>query len=161
MGENTIRRKIATLMRRAPWLANIARTLWRIHQPRFTAGVVGVILNPSGQILLVEHVFHPHHPWGLPGGWIDRHEGPAETILRELKEELELEVEVGPLLLAQVDFGNHLDFAYLCHLKGDIGQLSSELLAYRWIDPSDLPRLHAFHYQAIQQALQFLLPAKL
>jgi 8-oxo-dGTP diphosphatase len=153
MADHTFWRNTAAVVRRAPWLVYIARALWRIRQPRFTAGVVGVILNNSGQILLVEHVFHPHNPWGLPGGWIDRNENPAEAVLRELWEELELTAEVGPLLLAEVAYGNHLDLAYRCHPNGSVGKLSTELLDYRWIDPLDMPRLHPFHYRAIQQAL--------
>jgi 8-oxo-dGTP diphosphatase len=154
-------RHVAGVIRRAPWLAYSARIMWRIRQPRFTAGVVGVVFNEAGQVLLVEHVFHPHHPWGLPGGWVDRNEDPAETVRREMREELELDIRVGPVLLAKVDFGNHLDMAYLCYLNGGIGKLSAELLDYRWADPTALPRLHSFHYRAIQQALSIQSPVKL
>ena len=46
-------------------------------------------LMTQGQVLLVEHVFHPYAPWGLPGGWIDRNESPSQTaVIRELQEEL-------------------------------------------------------------------------
>lgn len=158
MAENTFLRSVASLVRHAPWLVYAARSVWRIRQPRFTAGVVAVVLNDVGQVLLVEHVFHPHNPWGLPGGWVDRHEDPAETVLRELREELELDAEVGALLLAKLAFGNHLDFAYRCYTSGSIGRLSSELLDYRWIDPTDLPRLQTFHHAAIQQALAIQTP---
>jgi 8-oxo-dGTP pyrophosphatase MutT (NUDIX family) len=158
MAENRFWRNIATIVQHAPWLVYTARAVWRIRQPRFTAGVVAVVLNEAGQVLLVEHVFHPHYPWGLPGGWVDRHENPAETILRELSEELGLNAELGPLLLAEISFGNHLDLAYRCYLSGRIGKLSSELLDYRWIDPMNLPRLHTFHHKAIQQALGILTP---
>lgn len=153
MADTQLRRNIANIIRRAPWLANGARILWRIGQPKFTAGVVGVVFNASSQLLLVEHVFHPYHPWGLPGGWVDRRENPTDTIRRELKEELELSVEVGPVLLAQIDFGNHLDLAYLCHMNGSIGKLSDELLDYQWAAPTDLPHLQSFHHHAIKQAL--------
>ena len=153
MANIQFRRNIANIIRRAPWLASSARIFWRIGQPRFTAGVVGVVFNSGGQLLLVEHVFHPYHPWGLPGGWVDRHESPVDTIRRELQEELELAVDVGPILLSQVDFGNHLDLAYLCHMKGSIGKLSGELLDHQWTAPSELPNLRRFHYHAIQQAL--------
>lgn len=161
MAENTFWRKIAIVVRRAPWLVYMGRIVWRIRQPRFTAGVVGVVFNHSGQVLLVEHVFHPHNPWGLPGGWVDRHEDPAETVRRELREELELDVEVGPVLLAKIDFGDHVDLAFLCTMRGDVGKLSLELLDYRWTDPPELPRLHSFHYQAIQRALAILPTAAL
>ncbi len=159
MAESTFWRNVATIIRRAPWLAYAGRRLWRIRQPRFTAGVVGVVFNHSGQILLVEHVFHPHFPWGLPGGWIDRHEDPASTIQRELREELELEVEVGPLLLAKIEL-EHLDLAYLCYPHSEIGSLSAELLNYAWMDAANLPRLHKFHHAAVQQALTTRTPVE-
>ena len=154
MAEAQFWRKVATFIRRAPWVANAARMIWRIPQAKFTAGVVGVVFNDLNQVLLVEHVFHPYHPWGLPGGWVDRREDPSLTIQREMMEELELQVEVGSLLLARMDDSNHLDLAYRCHMmNGSIGNLSNELLEYRWVSLADLPCLHNFHYQAIHQAL--------
>jgi ADP-ribose pyrophosphatase YjhB (NUDIX family) len=155
---NSIRRTIATTIQRAPWLAYTARALWRIRQARFTAGVVGVVFNAQGQILLVEHVFHPHFPWGLPGGWMDRHENPTQTIQRELREELELEVVVGMVLLAEMESANHLDLAFLCQAQGSVGRLSFELLDYRWIMPADLPALYRFHQRAVSSALAVRAP---
>lgn len=145
-------RRIAQFLQKAPWVVTSARLIWRIGQAKFTAGVVGVVFNAQGQVLLVEHVFHPYAPWGLPGGWVDRRESPFETVSRELQEELQLTVNVGELLLAEVDFGDHLDFAYLCEAKDEVGRLSSELLDYAWYDVDALPKLQRFHYRAIQRA---------
>jgi 8-oxo-dGTP pyrophosphatase MutT (NUDIX family) len=107
----------------------------------------------NGEVLLVEHVFHPVHPWGLPGGWVDHNENPAQTVQRELREELELDVQVGPLLHFEVTFGSHLDFAYRCETTDEVGQLSGELLSFRWVAPDNLPPMHDFHYHAIQSGL--------
>jgi 8-oxo-dGTP diphosphatase len=147
-------RRLAHFLQRAPWLVVIARTFWRFTRPKFSAGAVGVVFDDQGRILLVEHVFHPYCPWGLPGGWVDRHENPAQTVCRELQEELELPVEVEAVLLVAVEYGNHLDFAYKCVAAGNVGKLSRELLDYAWYDPKDLPRLQSFHYRAIQLALK-------
>ncbi len=151
---NSPMRRVSQLLQKAPWIVAVARLFWRLGQPKFTAGVVGVVFNAQGQVLLVEHVFHPYAPWGLPGGWIDRNESPSHTAARELQEELQLTVEVGSLLLVEVDFGNHLDFAYLCNATSPVGILSSELLDYGWYDTSALPKLHRFHYKAIKSALE-------
>jgi ADP-ribose pyrophosphatase YjhB (NUDIX family) len=145
---------VAAFVRKAPWTIAVGRVFWRIRQPKFSAGVVGVVFDQQGRVLLVEHVFHPYAPWGLPGGWVDRNENPAQTVERELLEELELVVRVGPVLMVEVDSGNHLDFAYLCSLVGQVGNLSSELLNYGWYDVANLPRLHNFHYRAIMYALE-------
>ncbi len=147
-------RRVAQLLQKAPWIVTSARLVWRIGQAKFTAGVIGVVFNKQGQVLLVEHVFHPYAPWGLPGGWVDRREAPSEAVIRELHEELQLSVTLGSLLLVEVDFGNHLDFAYVCNALNEVGQLSSELLEYRWYDVEALPKLQRFHYRAISKALE-------
>jgi ADP-ribose pyrophosphatase YjhB (NUDIX family) len=156
MADKPFLRRVAGLLQLAPWIAPSAMRLWRWRQARFSAGVAGVVFNPVGQVLLVEHVFHPNAPWGLPGGWVDRREDPANALRREMQEELALKVEVGPVLLVELDFGNHLDLAYLCTADGSIGQLSSELLDHGWFNTTELPRLHKFHYRAIMRALDML-----
>lgn len=153
-GKHRARRAAANMIRRAPWIAVSIRWLYRLGRPRFSAGVVGVVLNDHNEVLLVEHVFHPYHPWGLPGGWVDRREDPADTLVREIREELQLRVNVGPILLVKLDDGNHLDMAYLCQQVGPIGTLSAELLSYRWTPLNDLPKLQPFHHLAIQRALE-------
>ena len=127
--------------------------LWRLTRPHFTAGVIAVLFNPLGEVLLVEHVYHSAPRWGLPGGYVDRGEDPAESLARELREELDLSAEVGAVVAVERGYGSHLDIAYLCHSEGNIGKLCSELLDYRWVAPEQLPEVRPFHRKAIQQAL--------
>ncbi|MBZ0305126.1 MAG: NUDIX hydrolase [Anaerolineae bacterium] len=145
--------RLAGLLRRMPWLVTLAYYLWRWRQAKFSAGVVGVIFDDSGQLLLVHHVFHPRTPWGLPGGWVGHDETPDKTLSRELQEELELDVEVGPLLIMELSARGHMDFAYLCTARGDIGAVSRELLGYAWYDLDRVPVLYPFHSRAVQRAL--------
>jgi 8-oxo-dGTP diphosphatase len=154
MSNQTFLRRTATFLRRYPWIMACGYRFIHLWQPKYTLGVVGVMFNAEGQVLLVEHVFHPRKPWGLPGGWIERNEPPAEAVCREIQEELKLNTEIGSLLLIEITEGSHLDIAYLCHPTGNIGTLSNELLDYRWVAPSDLPLLTGFHYRAIQSALK-------
>lgn len=143
-------------MRRFPWFTIVAHFLWRFVQPRYSIGAVGVVIRSDGQVLLVKHVFHPKTPWGLPGGWAGSQETPADTVKREIHEELSLGVVVGPLLLVEAPRRNHLDFAYLCTPDGPIGNLSFELDDHRWYDCENLPRLLPFHGRAIEQAFHQL-----
>lgn len=149
--------RIAAAVKRFPRLLVILHRLVRITRPRFTAGAVGVLFNPLGEVLLVEHVYHTAPQWGLPGGYVDRGEDPQQTVVREMREELELAVEVvRALLIERADYGAHLDVAYLCHSDQTVGQLSNELLEYRWVAPDQLPPLRAFHRRAVSQALAFM-----
>ena len=125
---------------------------WRFLQPKVTMGAVGVVFNEHGQILLVEHTFHPKTPWGLPGGWVGRGENPADTVAREFMEELSLAIEVGPIIVVDLPFKNHLDLAYLCRTHDTVGTLSYEILKVDWFAPEELPRLLSFHHIAIQRA---------
>jgi 8-oxo-dGTP pyrophosphatase MutT (NUDIX family) len=128
-----------------------------VWQPWVTVGAVGVIFNDDGRLLIVEHVFHPKFPWGLPGGWMARHEDPDETVRREVYEETALRIRVvKPLLIMRTAWlPRHLDLAYLCYAPRDAGEirLSGELLAYQWIDPAQCPPMALFHERAVKAAL--------
>ncbi|HVU11700.1 MAG TPA: NUDIX hydrolase [Phototrophicaceae bacterium] len=144
--------RIAAAINRFPFAASLIHSLWRLTRPHFTAGVIGVLINPLGEVLVVEHVYHTPPRWGLPGGYVERGEDPAASLARELHEELELSVEVGAVLVVERGYGNHLDIAYACHPQSDVGKLCNELLDYRWSQPDQLPELRPFHRKAISQA---------
>jgi 8-oxo-dGTP diphosphatase len=144
---------LARFLRRYPWIVAGLRIFFRLLQARFTAGVVGIVVDDQQRVLLVEHVFHPYCPWGLPGGWVDRQEHPAHAIQRELREELGLIVNVGRLIHMNMNEPGHLDFAYACSAQGQVQSLSYELLGYQWYHLDELPRLQKFHYQAIMQLI--------
>ena len=146
--------QLARFIKRIPFLFSLVYYAYRFFQPKYTVGVVGVIINEAGKVLFVEHVFHPTHPWGMPGGWIGHNEEPSKTVVREIREELELDVEVKQLLLTRKTQRLHLDIAYLCHPTGDVGKLSFELLQYEWRDPEDAPPLHEFHRLAIDEGIR-------
>ena len=59
----------------------------RLVVPKQRIGAGLVALDEEDRVLLLRHVFHPYTPWGIPGGWLNRHEAPADGVLRELKEE--------------------------------------------------------------------------
>lgn len=145
----TLRRQIATTIRRFPYLLYLPHMIYRFLRPKYTMGVVGILFNEAHQVLLVEHVFHAKRPWGLPGGWVDRNEDPAQAVMRELAEELQLQVAIDVLILARRTAYNHVDLAYCCTPHNTIGQLSPELLAYQWYDVDALPPLRQFHHEAI------------
>src|SRR5688572_8171844 len=76
-------RQVARILLQYPILAVLIRKIVRLFQGRYTAGVVGVVVNARGEVLIVEHVFHPESPWGLPGGWLGWREDPHLAVARE------------------------------------------------------------------------------
>ncbi len=149
-GRQQIKRRIAALVQQMPWLMKLVIRLMRWTQAHFTAGVVGVVLNERGEVLVVKHVLHPDYPWGLPGGWLGHRETPIEALQRELHEELAIEVAVtAPLLIDQGVYPRHLDIAYLCQALTEVQGLSIELLEYRWVGMDDLPPMTRFHAEAV------------
>jgi ADP-ribose pyrophosphatase YjhB (NUDIX family) len=142
----------------ASWLQRSALLRWMLSlgvqllTPRHHIGAVGVIFNDAGQVLMVEHVFRPYHAWGLPGGWVNRGENPAQTIQREVKEELNLTIQVKKLLFCESQGGHgqtiaplSLGLAYYCRQADeralpDIEQARSgyEVLSTRWVDPEQI-----------------------
>ncbi|MCS6870141.1 MAG: NUDIX hydrolase [Anaerolineae bacterium] len=154
-------RRFANLLRRAPWLVYIPQRLLRPFHAHVSIGAVGAVFNAEGQLLLVEHLFHPLTPWGLPGGGMNRGETPDQTVRRELLEETGLQVDVlQPLIVAKsVILPHHLDIGYLCRLSAPDQpiRLSRELLAYRWVAPHEaLPPLSPFHTEVVRRALAAL-----
>jgi len=91
-------RVLLRLWRLAP-LPQAARgfILWCANQ-RFLIGVVGLIWDDQGRLLLARHSYLPPPGWSLPGGWLGADESLEAGVARELAEELGMAVEVGPLV---------------------------------------------------------------
>ena len=149
----TLKRLLATLLQSIPPLRWSLRLAVYIFGPKNHVGAMGAIFNSAGQVLLVEHVFRPNYAWGLPGGWVNRGENPARAVQREIKEELNLVVQVKKLLFCVAQGGEtdsstprSLALAYYCRLQDDnsswphIGQAqyAFEVISARWIDPEDI-----------------------
>lgn len=152
----SFKRQLAGWLRRFWLLRRLLGLAVRLFVPRHYVGAVGVVFNEAGQVLVMEHVFRSHFPWGLPGGWLERGEDPAEAVRREFEEELALRVEVRQLLLCMRQ-GGHLSsstvplglgLVYYCRLLDDNQTVAHafaqatqnhEILAIEWVDPVAMP----------------------
>ena len=112
----------------------------RMTVPRHRTGVALVGFNSDGRILMLHHVFHPFAPWGLPGGWLEKGEAPADCAIRELREETGLTAELGPIIYTTYEPAPaHIGIAYLATINGDALELSGEIIDADWFEPTSLP----------------------
>jgi 8-oxo-dGTP pyrophosphatase MutT (NUDIX family) len=146
-----------------PPLRWILRLAVKLLAPRNYVGVVGVVFDQGGRVLLAEHVFRTDFAWGLPGGWLERGEDPTRAVQREIEEELNLKVQVKKLLLCELQGGPgfldpplSLGLAFYCRLlEPSLPQLKQahndyEILAVEWADPYGIRRqLPPFQLRAI------------
>lgn len=79
----------------AAWQAHLAEG--NAKQARKRVGVDVLLRDEHGDILLVDPRYKPD--WDLPGGMAEANEPPHLTAERELREELGLELRLGPLLV--------------------------------------------------------------
>ena len=117
-------------------------TILRVMQNlRIVEVVAAIILNGGNRVLAVKCADHKHSGgWEFPGGKIEPGEAPQAAVVREIAEELNLQVTVGELLhTIEWDYpAFHLRMqCYVCRVVGGELQLREHTDA-RWLDAAAL-----------------------
>lgn len=134
-----------------PWPAGIRRLAGRLITapgmgailfPRFMVGVVGVIEDGDGRVLVVHHTYRHDYPWGLPTGFLEHGEQPDAALHREVLEETGLDIRLTTLYEVYVDTSRPLlDVVYRGrHLAGSF-RASAEIDEARFCSVTELPPL--------------------
>lgn len=132
---------------------------------KFSGRTVTTIIEfPDGKILLVKRgtaVFKGY--WALPGGRVDPGETVEQTVVREIKEETGLDVEIvgkiGEYHECGVQGGIEYDYYPACFLVepvgGKIKRQEDEIEQIRLFDVKEIPRKLAFaHSDMIRDYLR-------
>lgn len=115
-------------------------------------GCVAAILQRKHEILFVQRAQEPFKfCWDFPGGFLEAGESPEEGLKREMREELQIEIEPVALFGA---YGDHygpegvpvLIIYYLCRLAHGSVRPQEELADARWFEMSALPEALAFYH---------------
>jgi len=134
------------------------------HDMLLQPGVAAVIINAAGQVLLQRR--SDNGQWGLPGGIMEPGEEPAETLVREIREETALEVVPerivgvygGPEFVVRYPNGDEaaiLSVTFLCRpVAGEARVNDDESLEIRYFAPDALPEMPPRHRMRIEDALR-------
>ena len=119
--------------------------LW-LSNTHFLVGTAALVRDRNDRILLAKHTYRGRAPWGLVGGWVHRGEDPTETVVREVREETALDVEVTHLLTVRSETPTHLTLVYEARLIGGTFRPSAEvsevLFTERGVWPEGLRKDH-------------------
>jgi 8-oxo-dGTP diphosphatase len=123
----------------------------RQYPDRPLVGVGAVIVNAT-HVVLIRRRFEPlAGEWSLPGGVVEAGETLESCVVREMREETGLDVEIGPVIevfdrITRDDEGrvryHYVLVDYLCWPSGGALQAGSDVDAAVWADASDLSAYH-------------------
>jgi ADP-ribose pyrophosphatase YjhB (NUDIX family) len=113
--------------------------------------VTAIVPNDRGELLMVHKT--DNNLWAIPGGGMDLGEYMAETVVREVKEETGIDVEVtgivgiytNPCHVMAYDDGEVRQQCSVCFTTRMVGgklRTSSETKEVRFVDPTELDRLN-------------------
>jgi len=109
--------------------------------------VVAIVRRSDGRILVGQRRADKPYPlqWEFPGGKVEEGELPTSALMRELSEELGINVEVGRLLHQQIaSYSDERTFLIAYYLveawQGVI--VNNDFEQVRWIDVQNLHRFH-------------------
>lgn len=118
----------------------------KFKKDHIVTSVVAVILNERQEVLLTKRSIPPFQgEWVMPGGKVDLGEPVKSAIVREVMEEVGLEVEVGELIdlfehVTPGDDNYHFIIIYYrCHpLHQELNHSEHEVDEVRWVAQPDL-----------------------
>ncbi|HYI61792.1 MAG TPA: NUDIX domain-containing protein [Acidimicrobiales bacterium] len=138
-----LHRTLLRVFRRLPTSAR--RRVVRTIAPSYTVGSMCFVERDDGALLLVQHSYRRR--WGVPGGLLERGEATAEAAVREVREEVGVDVVlVGePAVVVEPD-PQRVDVIYRARLApgvapDDAHPSSPEIETVRWFPAGALPEL--------------------
>jgi 8-oxo-dGTP diphosphatase len=104
-----------------------------------------IIRNEENEVLVVQRGEKTGHPfkWEFPGGKLKDNETEEECIIREIKEELSIDIVICKRMpYTEYDYGNKQIrlIPFVCDTLDDLPFLA-EHIAFRWLNPADLKKV--------------------
>jgi 8-oxo-dGTP diphosphatase len=105
---------------------------------------LALIQNEARAYLLVKHAYDSRW-YSAPGGGVEAGESPKTAVIRELREELGVEIAVNYLVgMYEVDWGPRTTLVYLfaCEIIGGDLRINQpeEIESFAWFTPKQMPQ---------------------
>lgn len=104
-------------------------------------GVLGII-REDGRLLIIQRSKHVRVPlvWCFPGGEIESGETQKDALVREMKEELGVEVEPGECLMTQIKHDGRLVlYCWSARIVSGVPRPDPrEVAAIEWMTPAEI-----------------------
>ena len=127
----------------------------RSHKPTHRVGAFAIIFDGAGRVLISRRV---DSGWfNLPGGGVDPDESVPEGLIREVREETGLEVEIGRLVGVYSKPQKHeLVLVFRARVTGGTMVPSDEADYHTWVDPAELDTIKLLpkHRERVDDALR-------
>jgi len=115
----------------------------------------GIILKNKKILLLQRSNYTKNYPefWGCPGGRAEQNETAEQNVIREVKEECNLNFTPTSILKTGI-WQNRNYYRFLGEWKGEIKIQELEVLAYNWFTYNEAIKLQlSFDYKEVVQLL--------
>jgi 8-oxo-dGTP diphosphatase len=150
-------RDLALALPARAWQRLGGRVQWRLMwllQAKFVVGVVGVISNDAGEVLLLRNRYWTPGSWGLLSGYCHARETVEEALARELREETGYELADVQVLRVISGYRLRLEVVFRARLAGGALRVDPvEVLEARFFPAHALPPgLLASHRRHVAQA---------
>jgi NAD+ diphosphatase len=124
-------------------LARLCPSCGRREYPRISPAVITIITNGKGEALLAHNRKFADGVYSLIAGFNEAGESLEDTVVREIREEVGLEVRDIRYIASQPwPFPNSLMLGFSArHASGEIRPDGGEILDARWFSPGGLPAL--------------------
>ena len=125
---------------------------WQASLPKKKIAVKVIVKSTKGNILLVKPDYKD--TWQLPGGGVDTGEDPIHAAIRELKEEVNLNIDEKDLKIIGTVFKPNEDYLFLMYEyihtvdeDVDYGVEDEEIEEYKFLSPSNITDLLPKYYE--------------
>ena len=102
---------------------------------RFLVGVTGLGVDAAGRVLLARHRFGAPQ-WRFLGGFLHPKERVEDALVREVREETDLAIEVGPILEVVTGYRwARVELVFAFRVIGGTQALTAEVAELGWFTP--------------------------